>query len=329
MKRTVFLFLDSRGMGGVETHVLTLARSLRQRGDHVVVLFWQRYGAHPMIPELVSEGISFKLLKGKFSHLLQLLYRNPHSVLHTHGYKANILGRMAAALLFRRCVSTFHNGDLGEGKLRLYTWLDLASAFMSKNIAVSQEISQRIFAKNRLIPNYVRLPSLSVAPQRCAIAFVGRLEQVKRADRFIDLARRFPSHEFHVYGEGSQRLSLQSNSPKNVQFRGFVADMAGVWRNIDLMIICSDTEGLPLCALEAMSYEVPVVARPVGDLPVLINDGVNGYIRDSNDELAEGIARWLALTPSQKQVVRQNARQTIGEHFSEERCLSALLTEYC
>ncbi len=116
----IWLLLDSRDLGGIESHVLQLSGGLRQAGLKPRVLFWADYGGHPLRAALDRAGLVHETLTGGFRSLIDALRRRRPAVLHTHGYKAGILGRLAARLTARPVVSTFHAGEPGTGKLRLY-----------------------------------------------------------------------------------------------------------------------------------------------------------------------------------------------------------------
>lgn len=316
---TLFLFLDSRKQGGIETHVLTLARGMsRQPGYRVAVLLWRRYGDHPLVDALTKEGIPVIDLKGSFFHLYSRLKRAPMAVLHTHGYKANILGRLAAMMAGVQCVTTFHNGDEGSGRLRFYTLLDVWSARFSRNIAVSGEIAERLDGACHLIPNFVSMPEATEKVTPRSIAFVGRLEPEKRPDRFVALAPLFPNTRFELFGDGSLRAGLEQDAPENVHFMGFKKDLATSWPSIDALVICSDYEGLPMAALEAMAIGVPVLSLRVGDLPKLIQHGQNGMLSESPYSLRDVLATWLGLSESEKEIMCRNARLTIEREYSLE-----------
>ena len=109
--------LDSRSFGGIETHVLELAKGLAKFQIDVEVVFLANYGNHPLLPLLKEHGISFRVMNwGIFSLALALIKEQPLLV-HTHGYKADIYGRLAGFLASCTLVSTFHAGEVLSGKL--------------------------------------------------------------------------------------------------------------------------------------------------------------------------------------------------------------------
>lgn len=320
MPQQVFLFLDSRSIGGIESHIRILA-ALLSKHCQVTVVLWQQYLCkHPLVQQLAAHDVKTVVIGGRVAQFVALLKNTPDAVLHCHGYKANLIGRLIAVLFSVRCVCTFHNGDRGSGRVRFYTWLDEITSIFSRNIAVSKEIANRIKGPSVVMANSVELPSnVELTGYRTGpVAFVGRLEQVKRPDRFCKLAKEFPSQQFALWGDGSLRNQLEKQSMPNLTWHGAVDNMSQYWLGIDLLIICSEQEGFPMVALEAMAAGVPVLALPLGDLPTLINHGVNGFIADNEIQMQHYLTEWFSLNSAERGKIRENARMSIAKHYDAE-----------
>lgn len=104
----IWLMLDTRSFGGIESHVLHLAGALKRRGEPVRVVLLADHGAHPLCDRLKEEGISVEQLQGGPIGVFKAFLRRPRLV-HTHGYKAGILARVAGWL----------------GGLRMFQWFQL------------------------------------------------------------------------------------------------------------------------------------------------------------------------------------------------------------
>lgn len=330
MEKQIYIFLDSSAGGGIESHVLVLARVLRKHCQ-VAVVFWQFYKKpHPLITQLSAEGIPVHNMQGKLGNIVLLLRSKKNAVLHSHGYKANIISRLMKICLPVDCVCTFHNGDVGQGLVRLYTWLDEFISPLSINIAVSAQIAARLSENCVYVPNTVEvnhevhLSGDSSGP----VAFVGRLEPVKRPDRFCKLAEEFPQNAFAIWGQGSLLCGLQQRQMANVSFNGFVDDMQQYWSKIDLLVICSEVEGLPMVALEAMACGVPVLTLPLGDLPKLVRHQINGLIADEPAHLTILLRQWFDMSSVQRLKMRQQARLTVQQSYSSDQQWSALRQIY-
>lgn len=329
MNDNVCIFLDSRDAGGIESHVLQLATGLKSNGIRVSVCFWKNYGAHPLHRKLTDSNITWSSLEGRFGNLIRYLGRGNTGLLHTHGYKAAVMGRLAARLLGIRVINTDHAGDPGKGLVRLYTLLDRWSSFLNHaNLAVSEEVSRQIKSDSIVLNNFVSIPE-NPKVSGSEIAFVGRLSWEKGADIYISLATQFPDHTFHVYGHGPMRSELEGRA-QNVIFHGRQTDMQRVWSRIGLLVMTSRSEGLPMAALEAMSYGIPVISSAVGDLPGLISDGYNGWLADPGEveTFVRPLQQWLDLDAAPRQSMATNARALIANQYAPQVVMPQLIKIY-
>lgn len=94
---------------------------------------------------------------------------------------------------------------------------------------------------------------------------------------------------------------------------------------IDLLINVSTTEGLPVSMMEVLSYSVPVLATDVGGVSEIIKDGYNGVLIQSDftdEELADEIQKMILSDKTERQQMRNNARQLWEENFNSKENLS-------
>ena len=327
---TIVILLDSSQLGGIESHVYHLARALNKQGWSAEIWFYKKHSQqHPLTPRLEHEKLSYRYLAGTFRDVYTQIKITRPRLIHTHGYKAGIVGRMVGKLLKVPLVSTFHNGDPGEGIVRFYTWLDRLTAVVSENIAVSDEIAERFRKKPVQINNFI---NLSGRHMRSAsdIAFVGRLSHEKGPDQFLQLAKHIPEQNFRIYGSGPMESMLKELPAPNIQFMGQVSGMNDQWQYVDLLCITSRHEGLPMVALEAMANGVPVISFALGALPDLIEQGVNGWIapRGNIQEMSKLVQLWFSLPASVKSEIRNACHQTVANSYSYKAVLPQILAVY-
>lgn len=329
-KNKIWLLLDSSKSGGIESHVLQLAEGLDQHGEHVEVVFLTDYGKHPLRDLLLQKGIRSRTLDGGFKHLYQTLKNKQPTVVHTHGYKAGIFGRLAAWLNKIPTISTYHAGEISSGKLALYDWVDRMSAgFANKIFAVSPQIAARLPGQAEVFNNFVNCTHLNDSTGE-QIAFVGRVSREKGPDYFMALAIHFPELAFHLYGDGPQLLEFKQTAPDNLYLHGQQDDMATVWPNIGLLVMPSRFEGLPMAALEAMARGIPVVAFNVGALHRLIEPECNGWLieRGNMEQLSTYVSRWSHFDKQQRIAFQIACKQTIKEQFCSEIAIPKLIANY-
>jgi glycosyltransferase involved in cell wall biosynthesis len=330
-RRVIWQLIDTRSFGGIEGHIGVLAAALREIGLATEVVCYADYGDNPWLRQLAADGIPVRLLGGSPTALLAALRAVRPALLHTHGYKAGILGRLAAMLTRTPCVSTFHAGDRGPFPLWAYQLLDEWSSFLARRIAVSDSIARDLPFGATVIPNFVAVPPQprnDPPPRR--IAFVGRLSHEKGPDLFCDLARRVgPTLTYDCYGDGPMMSGLAAEYGSLIRFHGFV-EPDRIWPQVGLLVMPSRAEGLPMAALEAMAAGVPVAASRVGGLPDLISPGQNGWLFDVGDLAAATsiVTSWGALDAAHRLALARSTHACIAETHGITRRLHEVLKIY-
>lgn len=328
----IWLLLDAAAIGGIETHVLILCRALIDSGRPAQIVLMADHGRTQFVQRIEAEGLPHRVLPGSPLALLRALRKARPALIHTHGYKAGIIGRMAARLCAIPCVSTFHAGERAPFPVGLYQRLDEALAFLARPISVSEEIARRLPWDSTLISNFVPAPvSPCSGPLPRNVIFVGRLSAEKGPDIFCEIAQRMASRaQFHVYGDGPMRAELEALHGGVVRFHGHVADVGAVWREAGLLMITSRAEGLPMACLEAMSHGVPVAAASVGALPRVVRHGCEGWLFEAGDiaGACDALAAWHALAPREHEPLRQACRARVADQFGVEAGSAATLRVY-
>jgi glycosyltransferase involved in cell wall biosynthesis len=119
------------------------------------------------------------------------------------------------------------------------------------------------------------------------VGCIGRLSAEKGQrlliEVFPEVLRAVPSARLLLAGDGPDLPRLRDRAETlalgdAVRFLGHRQDILDVYGSLDLLVLCSDTEGLPNVVLEAMALGVPVVATAVGGTPELVIDGRTGWL---------------------------------------------------
>lgn len=312
---------------GAEVQVCQLLCALHARTDTSVgaVIF----NPGELADRLRAAGIFVKVLDERTIppwQLLRCLLREirsarPH-VVHTHRFKENIIGSIAARLSGAAIsVRTVHGRPEYAGKrsLRhaLSRRLDRITALLQVGIVgVSRELcgylrgefsSRKVFyVPNGIDPEMVARAAAapcSYQPRASLnVAFVGRLVPVKRVDLFLETAALLKAaqpgrYRFVVVGSGPllqqmTELAGRLDLTNDVDFLGFRSDSPSVLTQMDCLVLTSDHEGLPMVALEALALGVPIVAHSVGGLPEAL-EGIAGHQLVS-EHTPEGYATAIA-----------------------------------
>ena len=333
MNCQIILFVDSSMIGGIETHIVELHKLLSKNNVSCSVLFYKNHGNNDFYTLLDKQSIRYDFLQGTPSSLIKQLRRyDDNTVIHTHGYKAGILGRLACKLTHKHCISTYHAGDAGTGKMWLYNKLDLWLSCLSTNFAVSEQISKTI--KNAtLLENFIDIkepPTVNFFSSPLRIGFVGRLSYEKAPDIFYTLAESMQNSNnvmFHLFGDGPMRNTIPQL--ENLHYHG-LTNRDDIWHQIDVLLICSREEGLPMTLLESMAHHKIVISSPVGAIPSIIKNNTNGLLMKTGDaqECQNCINALLIQSPDQKSAMAQAAYAMLKERFSGKNQFLLLQNAY-
>ncbi|WKY56776.1 glycosyltransferase family 4 protein [Vibrio sp. SNU_ST1] len=347
----IWLLIDSQTFGGIETHVLELAQGLMsesaQYSDAIRIVLLTKFNPEAIIVEkLKGLNIPYSYLSDLAScaagsssnsatQIKRAVQHYQPRLIHAHGYKASLVSKLIKLpprLNNTKQITTYHAGETPTGKVWLYDWLDRYSSFLSdQSLVVSEKIKAKVPCKTYLLNNFVKVPSGLIdipSSSPLHVGFVGRLSHEKAPDRFVALAKQFPDIQFDLFGDGPEMDTLVKSHTDNVTFHGHQTNMEGVWNPIDLLIIPSRFEGLPMAALEAMIRGIPVLATSVGNLPKLIEHQVNGYLANSETELEQFLSLWISLSIEQRDSLRSNAIETVKNQYSPQAVVPQLLEIY-
>jgi glycosyltransferase involved in cell wall biosynthesis len=241
----------------------------------------------------------------------------------------------------------FHGSTNENWRIRLYNRIDRILLFKADRLVVMSEWHRQMFGgigRVRLIHN-ASLPNTAEGnltcqflpePNQPRLAVIGRLSPEKGVDVLLKAValrlRAGTPLSVIIAGDGPERGALERQAhtlgiSENVHFLGMISDLALLYRNIDLVVIPSRSEGLPNVLLEALRFDVPVVATAVGAVPEVLRDQAAGEIvaPQDPDALAEGIDRALRTGRSS---AAQAARAAATERFSLRRRVANHLNVY-
>ena len=244
-----------------------------------------------------------------FFALVTQIRREKPDVIHTHTAKAGVLGRLAAMMAGSNAmrVHTFHghllHGYFAGWKIKLVIAIEkFLARHTDQLIAVGNQVKVDLLAAGVGTPEkfttfFPGLPApiapsrinarkeLSLDDSQIYCSFVGRLTQIKRPDRLLDVVKacvdRGLNIHFIVAGEGelfasSQERALAEKLP--VTFLGWRSDISRIFAASDIAILTSDNEGIPLTLIQAAQAGLPIVATRVGSIADIVLDGQTGYL---------------------------------------------------
>lgn len=346
----VLYVIWSLGLGGAERVVINLAKGLDKAKFNPIVCCLNDKGIFSQ--ELEQEGIKVIALNKKkkieislIRKLMQVMIDNNIQIVHTHLWGANFWGRIAARKTkVKVIIATEHNED--TWKPGFYFILDRwLSRSTDRLIAVSNRVKEFYAAKGipaekiEVIYNGVEMSGRPVAqsPSRpvkeefgikedeTVLAIIGRLVPQK-GHRYLFEAVNSLNGQYKVkllvVGDGPSIQSLRSQVlslklEDKVIFTGLRKDVPDIFSAVDILVMPSLREGLPIIALEAMAYGVPIIATKVGGITEIITDGQNGLLvkPENQEEIKQAIIR-LINDKGLSQYLANNARNKLKDNFT-------------
>jgi glycosyltransferase involved in cell wall biosynthesis len=248
-----------------------------------------------------------------FFTLIRMIRRFQPDVIHTHTAKAGVLGRIAGLIAYPRAkrVHTFHghllHGYFSPLKTKLVILIEMFLAAISTAlIAIGIQVKNDLLAAGVGKPKqysviFPGLDELNIQSKASArnelgleadktyVVFVGRLTQIKRPDRLIEIARHLkdnhPRVELLIAGAGEKFAELQevaSQESLPMVFLGWRNDIGRILSASDIAILCSDNEGIPLTLIQASQAGLPIISTNVGSVHDIVIDGETGLLTETN-----------------------------------------------
>lgn len=347
---TILHVLAPGRAGGLERVVAMLAGA--QRADQldarvVAVLDPAERGEHPFLAELAATAVPYVVLRvgardyvGEARGVLRVLRGLPDAVVHTHGYRADVVGGWAARRAGVPAVATVHGYTGGGWRNRLNERVQaLALRRADAVVAVSRPLVERLrragvraaaihLVRNGLAPVDAPLAraearaALGIPADALVAGWVGRLSPEKGADVAIEALASAPSAwRLAVIGDGPQGAPLRERAAalgvaERVRWLGLVPAAARYLAAFDAFVLSSRTEGTPIALLEAMAMSIPVVATRVGGVPDVM-EASEGLLVDSEHPRAIGDAlAAIARDEPAARVRAQAAARRVALHHS-------------
>ncbi len=277
-------------------------------------------------------------------NMRQLILQNRINILHTHGYKTDMVGLLATRGTACRNVTTPHGwSNQPDFKLWCYEALDrCVYPFFDAVVPLSEDMYEGlrripgIKGKLRLIRNGVDIDEIDddttvaedIASWRkdgnIVIGFIGRLIPGKGVDVLLEAAARYgdPAWRLAIIGEGDFHRELKALAERfdianRVTFFGFRRDRIALLKGFDVFVLPSRSEGTPRSLMEAMAAGIPVVASDIPGCRNLVEHDKTGLLfpRDDARELAQSITRIVSDATFRHELCR-NGHAVVNGRFS-------------
>ena len=363
VSQRILFVIDSLRVGGAETLLLDLLDAAKTRGDLAHVAY---FTPGPLAPEVEKRGIATTRLSARglkdpraLFRAWQLMRRWKPDVVHSHLTKSDLVAQMTARMLRLPRLLTLHNAAPWRKKrlpARLYHWvvgnpdaLIAVTPLVADHVAryggvprddievIQNGVDLARFSPDTAIP--LDLTQFGVPKDAVVIAKVGRLNVQKDHANFLRaaaiLARKDPRAHFLVVGDGelmeqSRELAKQLGlGADRLTFTGNIRQMPELLAAIDIFMLASAWEGLPMVLLEAMAMGLPVVSTAVGGVPDLIENGENGMLVPASDPAALAAAGQLLVSDAEmRSRIGAAGQDTVRARFSGQAMTDRIWSLY-
>ena len=337
-------------VGGLQrvTQLLALGQARVGEEVHVAVVLDPANADHPLLDTLAAGGVEAHpiLVPGRRywrerDALSELGRRLRPTVVHTHGYRPDIVDAEAARRLGIPTVTTVHGFTGGDWKNRLYERLQRrAYQRFDAVVVVSRPLRDRLI-EHRVPPYRIHLvqnawhettPPLDRAAARRAlglpkdgfvIGWVGRLSDEKGPDVLLEALAHLTDLPITVslVGDGPERRSLTARAQRLgvdglVRFHGSIPDAGCRFAAFDVFVLSSHTEGTPIVLFEAMAAGVPIVATRVGGVPDVVSPAEAMLVAPADPLALASAIRAVNRDPASARMRAQRASVRLYRDFA-------------
>ncbi|RMD85616.1 MAG: glycosyltransferase family 1 protein [Calditrichaeota bacterium] len=358
VKYKVLQLVSTTGFAGVERFIIELSKELlKSEFQPVIGIIRNEHNPDDTL-KIAAEKVHIQTrvfnCSGRFDLRTLKSIRNyvkqeNISLIHSHQYKANIFNLLATINM--KCVkmTTCHlYDDINyDFKFKIYTFLDKFALRRFNHIVTTSEQIKSDLQKFRLngkrvsvVYNGIDLTrfqksfnrnqirkALGISNNTKVIGTIGRICTQKNQELIIESAtsiiKQKPETIFLIIGDGPLRVALMSkikrlNLSEKIIFLGQRDDIPELLSVMDIFVLPSLDEGLPLALLEAMAARLPVVVTPVGSIPDVVEDGISGLIINGKKQAFIDAILFLLNNPEKAKLLGEHAYVRVARRFTNQ-----------
>jgi glycosyltransferase involved in cell wall biosynthesis len=366
-KVRILQVIGSMHIGGAENAVVNLARGIDAERFDLGVCCTNSLGV--LADTLAGEGVDVTLASPTRRalryltplYLARAISRFRPDVVHTHGTPALLhAGPLATLRLLPRWIHTFHYGNYPLANRRQMAGERMLSRIASRLIAVSEPQRKRIIECHRIPPQristilngvtdnpFVSTPAVRNArraefgfgPNDIVVGCVAVLSAQKGIAYFLEAAQQILNHDNRtallIAGGGPLEAALREKARAlelgpRVVFTGWRQDNLELLTALDIFVMSSLWEAMPMALLEAMAARRPIVTTDVGDNRHVVDNGRCGLVVPAADSSAIATAVLeLVSRPHMALEMSQRAHARFSEYFTTAHMVTRYEQLYC
>lgn len=354
--------LDGRVLCGPESKAIETCSKFNRRRFETVIVYSKGGRLRKEFEDIGIQVEKFdtksKFNLSEVLHLYRLIKVNRINILQTHGPRVDFFGAIAAKLagiphIITRHVAISHH-LLSDFRKKIYTFFDnIAMKWAARVITVSHVVEDDLVesqgvARDKIVTivNGVDLGRFSQTSKTASVkirsefgidagvqvvGMIAQLSHWKGISYFLNaissILTRYQNVRFLIVGDGPERANLEAMAEllgisRHVVFAGFRRDIPEIIASIDIVVLSSLREGLPLVLLESMAMAKPVVATDVGGVSELVLNGKTGFLISprNSDTLSEAVAKLLHDRKKGKEFGKAG-RKYVEQNFSLDQMI--------
>jgi len=342
--KKILFFTRCMQSGGTENVILKLCRILHGEGYQAVVCSngginveqlrkWNIM--HYMIPDITKRNPVVML--SVFIQLWRIIRKEKIEIVHTHHRMAAFYMQFIRKIKPLSVIGTVHNTFYDKKRLTRFSYDRV------KLVAVGEKVKENLCCYYQIPEDRVTVifngieefsGQVSIIPDIekyrdqgfFLVGNIGRLSKQKGFKYFIHsiplVLSKVPKVKFFIVGSGEDREELErtvrlKKLTNDVVFLGYRDDIQNVMIQMDLIVLSSLWEGLPLTPIEAFSVGKTVVATAVDGTTEIVRDGIDGcLVEPGNAEMIADKILYLIEHPDVRAAMEQNAEVRYREKFS-------------
>jgi glycosyltransferase involved in cell wall biosynthesis len=359
--------ISSGGFFGAESVIINLAKEQEKNGLKITIgVLRDKRNPHLEVAVAAEKsGLKTKIFDcggrldmGLLLRIRRFLKSERIDILHSHGYKTNFYGLLSSLGFSLGRIATCHNWISLSPKLKLYEKLDkwilksfdkivVVSDLLKKELAesgipkektvlINNGIDVDRFHERSILERSELARSLKLEKDEKVIGSLGRLSEEKGHTYLIrafgKVSVDLPGVKLLIVGDGPLRKSLENESDAlglkgKIIFTGERTDVPAILGLIDIFVLPSLMEGLPIALLEAMASKKPIVATAVGEV-TNASKGCVLLVKPGNEgELASAILE-LLTDINRADLLVKNAFARVNQLFSAQKMAVEYLKIY-
>ena len=355
-KQNVLFIGRATQQAGAENVILQFCEILKPKVNKIVVCSADGFNKEVLsnlgikfcsIPDIENKNPKTML---EIARIIRRIVKQEHiTVIHTHHRMAAFY--VALLRLYKKCIfiNTSHNTFYNKNFLTRFAYkhahLMACGKMVKKNLVEVYGVQDK---QVTVIHNAVKPfdgkatfdPLIEkLHDEGCFIVGnIGRLSEQKGMEYFIkaipEIVKTHPATRFVIAGSGEdeeklKKLSRELGMEGYLIFLGYRTDVQNLMSQLDLVVLSSLWEGLPLTPIEAFSVGKTVVATAVDGTPEIVKDKENGLLVDPKD--SEGLGRqinWMIENKEKKLEMELKAKKMFEGEFSFNVFSDAVLNYY-